>query len=69
MNSKSKAPSIPLAEVTSWKDWIQGRRHRRELGGRVAPEVIRRQKGSHDRRLGKLFSGQRGLPFTPTEKL
>ena len=26
MNSKSKAPSIPLNEVMSWEDWLKGRR-------------------------------------------
>jgi hypothetical protein len=31
--------------------------------------VVRRASSSSDRRLRKLFNGQRGLPFTPTEKL
>jgi len=53
----------------SWEDWLKGRRWRRELGQRVAPEVIRRRRGSGDRRLHRLFKGRRGLPFTPTEKL
>jgi hypothetical protein len=53
----------------SWEDWLKGRRWRRELGNRVAPEVIQRQRSSSDRRLRKLFKGRRGLPFTPTEKL
>jgi hypothetical protein len=39
------------------------------LGNRVAPGVIRRKSSSSDRRLKKLFKGERGLPFTPTEKL
>ena len=58
-----------MNEVMSWEDWLKGRRCRRELGNRVAPEVIQRQRGSSDRRLRKLFKGRRGLPFTPTEKL
>jgi hypothetical protein len=53
----------------SWEDWLKGRRWRRELGNRVAPEVIQRPRSSSDRRLRKLFKGRRGLPFTPTEKL
>jgi hypothetical protein len=53
----------------SWADWLKGRSWRRELGNRVAPEVIQRKRSSSDRRLRKLFNGQRGLPFTPTEKL
>ncbi len=69
MNSKPKAPSIPMNEVMSWEDWLKGRKWRRELGNRVAPEVIRRPAGSRDRRLRELFKGERGLPFTPTEKL
>jgi len=69
MNSKSKVPSIPINGVMSYADWLRGRRTRRELGNRVAPEIIRRKSSSKDRRLRKLFNGERGLPFTPTEKL
>ena len=35
----------------------------------VAPGVLRRQSSSKDRRLRKLFNGERGLPVAPTEKL
>lgn len=69
MNSKSKVPSIPIDRPISWEDWLKGRRFRRELGNRVAPEIIRRDSSSSDRRLRRIFDGQRGLPFTPTEKL
>ena len=69
MKSKLKAPSIPINGVISYEDWLKGRRHRRELGELVAPGVIRRKSSSSDRRLKKLFNGERGLPFTPTEKL
>lgn len=69
MNSKSKIPCIPIEGAISYEDWLKGRRYRRELGNRVAPEIIRRQRSSSDRRLKKLFNGERGLPFTPTEKL
>jgi len=69
MKSKLKAPSIPINGVISYEDWLKGRRWRRELGNLVAPEVIRRKSSSSDRRLKKLFKGERGLPFTPTEKL
>jgi len=53
----------------SYADWLRGRRRRRELGNLVAPGIIRRQSSSSDRRLRKLFNGERGLPFTPTEEL
>ena len=69
MNSKSKVPSIPIEGVMSYEDWLRGRRRRRELSKLVAPGIIRRQNSSKDRRLRKLFNGERGLPFTPTEKL
>lgn len=69
MNSKSKIPCIPIDGVVSYEDWLKGRRLRRELGERVAPGVIRRKSSSSDKRLRKLFQGERGLPFTPTEKL
>ena len=69
MNSESQAPSIPIEGVLSYADWLRGRRRRRELGNRVASPIIRRQRSSKDRRLRSLFNGERGLPFTPTEKL
>lgn len=69
MNSKSRVPCIPINGSISWEDWLKGRRFRREMGNRVAPDIIRRESSSSDRRLKKLFKGERGLPFTPTEKL
>ena len=69
MNSKSKIPCIPIEGSIRYKDWLKGRRYRRELGNRVAPEIIRRKSSSSDKRLKKLFNGERGLPFTPTETL
>jgi hypothetical protein len=53
----------------SWEDWLKGRRARRESGNLVAPAVIRRASSSSDRRLRKVFKGQRGLAFTPTDRL
>ena len=67
MNSKSKIPCIPIEGSISYEDWLKGRR--RELGELVAPGIIRRQSSSSDKRLKKLFNGERGLPLTPTEKL
>ena len=69
MNSKSKVPCIPIEGSISYEDWLAGRRHRRELCELVSPGRIRRKTGPNDRRLKKLFNGERGLPFTPTEKL
>ena len=71
MNLKSKAHCIPIPieGSISWEDWLKGRRFRRESSQLVAPGVIRRKRSSSDRRLKKLFNGERGLPFTPTEKL
>ncbi len=69
MNLKLKVPSIPIYGSISYEDWLKGRRFRRELCQLVNPAVIRRQCSSSDRRLKKLFKGERGLPFTPTEKL
>lgn len=67
--SKSGVPTIPINEVMSWEDWLKGRRARRETGNRVAPEIIRRPSSSSDKRLRKLFNGERGLPFKKTEEL
>lgn len=69
MNSKSNIPSIPIEGSISYEDWLRGRRRRRELSKLVAPGIIRRERSSGDRRLRKLFTGERGLPFVPTEKL
>ncbi len=69
MNSKPKIPCIPIEGSISWEDWLKGRRFRREMSKRVAPGVIRRKSSSKDRRLKRLFKGERGLPFTPTEEL
>ncbi len=69
MNSENQVPTIPKGRVMSWEDWLAGRRARRETGNRVAPEIIRRPSSSSDRRLRKLFDGERGLPFKKTEEL
>ncbi|MSR64992.1 MAG: hypothetical protein EXS18_04335 [Verrucomicrobiae bacterium] len=69
MNSKSKIPSIPIDKPIAWTDWLKGRKARRELSLRVAPGGTRRKQSSSDRRLRKLFNGERGLPFRPTSEL
>lgn len=69
MNLRSNVPSIPIEGSISYEDWLKGRRYRRELSKLVAPGIIRRKSSSRDRRLKKLFKGERGLPFTPTETL
>lgn len=69
MNSENPVPTIPKGRPISWEDWLAGRRARRETGNRVAPEIIRRSSSSSDRRLRKLFNGERGLPFKKTEEL
>lgn len=67
--SKSGIPTIPMNEPMRWEDWLAGRRARRETGNRVAPEIIRRPSSSSDKRLRRLFRGERGLPFKNTEDL
>ena len=58
-----------MGEVMSWEDWQAGRKARRQNGMLRAPEIIRRESSSSDKRLRKLYNGERGLPFTPTEEL
>ena len=58
-----------MNEPISYEDWLKGRRARRETGEMVAPTIIRRERSSSDKRLRALYNGERGLPFTPTEKL
>lgn len=69
MNSEHFSLVIPRDRPISWEDWLAGRRARRLTGNRVAPEVIRRAAGSADRRLRRLFRGERGLPFKPASEL
>jgi len=69
MNSKPKIPCIPINGVLSYADWLKGRRARRKSSQLVAPGINRRKRSSSDKRLKKLFKGERGLPFTPTEQL
>ncbi len=69
MNSENQVPIIPKGRPITWENWLAGRRARREIGNRVAPEIIRRPEGSRDRRLRNLFNGERGLPFKKTEEL
>ena len=69
MKSENPAPSIRKGQPISWEDWLAGRQQRRLTGMRVAPEIIRRASSSSDKRLRRLYDGERGLPFTPTEKL
>jgi hypothetical protein len=69
MNSESKVPTWKIDEPLSWEDWLKGRRARRETSQSLAPGIIRRESSSSDKRLRKLYNGERGLPFTPTEKL
>jgi hypothetical protein len=66
--SLTGVPTIPMREPISWEDWKAGRAQRRKTGRRVAPEIIRREKSSADRRLKRLFNGQRGLPFKSSEQ-
>jgi hypothetical protein len=69
MNSKSKAPSIPIDRPISWEDWLAGRKARREISERLVPQGSQRPNSSADRRLRRKFNGKRGLPFTKTEAL
>jgi len=69
MSSENSIPIIPKGRPISWEDWLKGRRARRETGNKVAPEIIRRPSSSSDRRLRKLYKGERGLPFKKTEEL
>ena len=67
--SRSGIPMIPMNEPISYEDWLKGRRARRETGMRVAPEVIRRESSSSDKRLRTLYKGGRGLPFKKVDEL
>ena len=69
MNSENPVPTIPKGRPIGWEDWLKGRRARRETGNKVAPQIIRRPASSSDRRLRRLFNGERGLPFRKTEEL
>lgn len=67
--SESGVPTIPMREPMRWEDWLRGRQARRRTGIRVASEVIRREAGSKDRRLRRLFAGERGPAFRRADEL
>jgi hypothetical protein len=69
VSSKCPVPTIPIDRPISWEDWLAGRRYRRELSQRAAPQGSQRLRSSADRRLRRKFAGQRGLPFVKTEDL
>ena len=69
MHSGNPVPIIPKGRPLRWEDWLKGRRARRETGNRVAPEIIRRPSSSSDKRLRRLFNGERGPPFKKTQEL
>ena len=69
MNSKCPVPTIPIDKPISWEDWQAGRKFRRQVSERLAPQGSQRPRSSSDRRLRKKFNGQRGLPFRKTEEL
>lgn len=69
MSLEDQIPTIPKDRPISWEDWLKGRRARRETGNRVAPEIIRRPSSSSDKRLRRLFGGQRGMPFKSVDEL
>ena len=58
-----------MNEVMSWDDWLAGQKQRRLTGMQVAPEIIRREKSSSDKRLRRLYNGGRGPAITPVDKL
>jgi hypothetical protein len=58
-----------MNEVMSWDDWMAGRKQRRKTGMLTGPEIIRRDKSSSDKRLRRLYNGERGTPITPLDKL
>ena len=69
MPSESSVPIIPKGRPLDWEDWLAGRRTRRATGNRVAGAIIRRATSSSDRRLRRLFNGERGPPFKGTSDL
>jgi hypothetical protein len=60
---------IPMNEPISYENWLKGRRARRQGDELVARKIIRRGNSSSDQGLRAQFKGERGLPFTPTDKL
>ena len=69
MSSENQTPTTPERLHVSWKAWLMGRHARRQTGNKVAPTIIRRVSSSSDKRLHKLYGGNRGLPFVPTDEL
>ncbi len=69
MSSENQTPTTPKSRHVAWNAWLMGRHMRRQTGNKVAPASIRRVSSSSDKRLHKLYGGNRGLPFVPTDEL
>ncbi|MCY3761426.1 MAG: hypothetical protein OXH50_09260 [Gemmatimonadetes bacterium] len=53
----------PIQASWEWEEWLASREARREVAARVGPGVVRRAGSSSDRRLRRLFEGERGPAF------
>ena len=53
----------PIQVSWKWEEWLASREARREVAARVGPGVVRRAGSSSDRRLRRLFEGERGPAF------
>ena len=47
----------------TWEEWQASRAARKAVADRVGPPVIRRKDSSSDRRLRRVFNGERGPAF------
>ena len=53
----------PIRVSWTWEEWLSSREARRQVAARVGPDVVRRAGSSSDRRLRRLFNGERGPDF------
>lgn len=65
-SSVTETSAAQLPRATTWEEWERGRAARRAIALRVTGgKELRRRSGNprKDRLLGRLYRGQRGLPF------
>ena len=55
----SKQPKV----CWEWEEWLESRNARRRISEKIGPSVSRRSTSSADKKLRRLFKGERGPSF------
>jgi len=56
----SKQPKVSW----EWEEWLESRNARRRISEKIGPPVSRRSASATDKKLRRLFNGERGPDFS-----